>query len=362
MATSEEQVIFLTDKLNALELESRRILRALHWATKVRIILFFGLLLFVCLSAFLFYRLYHDIKTNRIAEVRRVISEQPEKFSQPLTRQIMLLAEEEGPYVADVFRKQAQEDSRLYVDAFDKERTALIANLQSRLEEKLTRTYASMLDEQEDMLKAEFPVLDDPEKLESIRNNMEKIYDQIGKRYFVEYLKSEMEDLAVKIDTFPATEPKLENVPIGEQIATEFLELVRMMIVYADNYVIPDDNAFGDGNLNAVSPARDANPGNQEASSDETKPVQKSTADDEDNEKDEENDESEGNSSEDSKDTGNSDDSNSDDSNSDDDGGEAEDDGDSDGRASQSSNNVLHEITNPFQQLLIIGGSHRVDS
>lgn len=240
MSTPEQQINLLTDKLSALELESRRILRALHWATKVRLILFFGLLLFVLVSAALFYLLFQDIKTNRITEVQRVIREQPEKFSEPLTRQIMLLAEEEGPNVADVFRKQAQEDSSLYVEAFDRERNALIKNLQTSLEEKLAISYATMLDEQEEMLIAEFPVLEDPEKLENIRNNMEKIYDKIGKRYFVDYLKDEMEELVVKIDSFPAVEPRMENIPVGEQIATEFLELVRMMIVNADNYVMPE--------------------------------------------------------------------------------------------------------------------------
>ncbi len=242
MSTPEQQVTVLTDKLNALELESRRILRALHWATKVRFILFCGLLLFALTSALLFYRLCQDIKTNRIVEFQRLIREQPEKFSQPLMQQIMLLAEEEGPYLAKVFREQVQKDSTRYVAAFDRERTNLIANLQTRLEEKLTLAYASILDEQEEMLKAEFPVLEDREKMEKVRKNLTRIYDQIGKRYFVDNLNEEIDGLVQSIDSFPVAEPKMQNVPIGEQIAAEFLEMVRMMIVYSNDYVMPEES------------------------------------------------------------------------------------------------------------------------
>lgn len=288
MSTPEQHINLLTDKLNALELESRRILRALHWATKVRLILFCGLLLFVAVSAVLFYLLFQDIRNNRIAEVQRVIREQPEKFSEPLTRQIMLLAEEEGRHVAEVFRQQAQEDSSLYVEAFDKERDALIENLQTSLEEKLAISYATMLDEQEEMLIAEFPVLEDPEKLENIRNNMEKIYDKIGKRYFVEYLKDEMEELVVKIDSFPSVDPRLDNMPVVEQIATEFLELVRMMIVNADNYVIPQNDAAGstrDSTDNAdenLESNEEDNSSSNEDSDLETSPTDEADADEDD--------------------------------------------------------------------------------
>ena len=283
MSTPEQHINLLTDKLNALELESRRILRALHWATKVRMILFCGLLLFVLASAVLFYLLYQDIKTNRIAEVQRVIREQPEKFSEPLTRQIMLLAEEEGPNVAEVFRKQAQEDSSLYVEAFDRERDTLIENLQSSLEKKLAISYATMLDDQEEMLIAEFPVLEDPEKLENIRNNMEKIYDKVGKRYFVEYLKDEMEEVAVKIDSFPAVEPRMDNMPVGEQIATEFLELVRMMIVNADNYVMPEkgvNDSARDSTEEPESSAEDDSSSNEDSESITSPADEEDTAED----------------------------------------------------------------------------------
>ncbi|MDG1873359.1 MAG: hypothetical protein P8J27_05585 [Mariniblastus sp.] len=239
MSTPEEQIEFLNEKLNELENESRRILQALNWSSKVRLILSVALLFFVLITGFLFYSLYVDIKTNRIAEVQRIINENPEEFSEPLTRQVMALAEEQGPFVVEAFRKQAQEDSELYLSAFDQERNTLISSMQNKLETKLADSYAAMLLEQEQMLREEFPVLKDPEKLAKIRANMEKVYDKIGKRYFVDSLRDEMENIADKLDTFPVSTPKVDNIPIVEQIASEMLELVRLMTINSDNYVEP---------------------------------------------------------------------------------------------------------------------------
>jgi len=247
MSTPEQQLAVLTDKLNALENESRRILRALQWATKVRMILFCALLMFVLVSLVLFYRLYVDVRYNRIALVQQTIEQQPERFSEPLTRQIMLLAEEQGPHVVEVFRAQAVEDSDVIVQALNQERTVLINNLQENMEQKLAVFSSSLLDEQEKLLVEEFPVLKDPEKMENVRKNMEKVYQQFAERYYVDFMKEELEEMAVKLDAFPPTEPKMANISIAEQIALEFIELVRMTVVYADKYVFSDDPAGENG-------------------------------------------------------------------------------------------------------------------
>jgi hypothetical protein len=239
MATQEEQIAILTESLNSLENESRKLLRAVQWSSKVRKILFAGMLLFALISAFLFYRLYNEIKNERLVAIQKIIAEQPEEFAQPLTKQIMSMAEQEGPYVAGVFRKQIEKDSKIYLAAFDKEQNELVTNLQGKLEENVFKSYATMLDENENMLREEFPILKDPEKMKFLRENMEEVYQKIGKRYYVDHLKDELQDLTVKLEKFPMSKPKFDNVPVNEQLATEFLELVRMMLVHSEHYVVP---------------------------------------------------------------------------------------------------------------------------
>jgi hypothetical protein len=242
MTNDDRRVEVLNDKLSALENESMRILNALQWATKVRMILFFGLLLFALISAFLFYRLYIDIKDERIAKVQQIIAEKPAEFSEPLTRQVMSLAEEQGPFVMDVFRKQAQQDSELYLNALDTERETLINNLQKSVEVKLAASYTKLLDEQEALLVREFPELKDPRKMENVRRNLEMVYQKVGNRYYANYLKEELDELSNRLDTFPPTEPKQYGVPVAEQIAGESLELVRMMLIASENYQAPEAN------------------------------------------------------------------------------------------------------------------------
>ena len=242
MTNHEQQIEILTEKLNVLENESRRILNALQWATKVRMILISLLLIFGAVSLLMFFRLYNDVKTRRFAEVQRLINEKPAEFSEPLTRQIMALAEEQGPHVIEVFRQQAQKDSNQYMAAFDTERATMITNLQRNVEDRLAKSYVTILDEQEKLLANEFPVLQDPVKLEIVRANLEKIYQKIGKRYYVNLLKEELDDMAEQLDTFPPTNPKQANVPVAEQVATEFLELVRLMLIHSENYQVPESS------------------------------------------------------------------------------------------------------------------------
>lgn len=169
MATQEEQIEILNKKLSELENESRRILSALRWATKVRMILFAGLLVFAVGAVFKFTGLYNEIKNQRIAEVQRIIQTEPEKFAEPLTKQLVQLMEEQGPYVMDVFREQAEKDSDAYMDAFDVEREQLVANLEEKLKVKLAASYEELLSEQEKLLVKQYPVLEDPEKLKLVR-------------------------------------------------------------------------------------------------------------------------------------------------------------------------------------------------
>ncbi|MEM9942106.1 MAG: hypothetical protein AAF939_11015 [Planctomycetota bacterium] len=244
MTSEEDQIAALTNSLNSLENESRKLLNAVQWSSKVRKILFVLVLLFAVIAVFIFYRLFVEIRDNRITKIQQIISEQPEEFVQPLTREVVAIAEKEGPYLADVFRKQAQDDTKLYIEAIEKEQNTLVDNLQKKFEKKVLESYAMMLDEQEATLKKEFPVLRDPEKMKYLRKNMEDVYEKIGKRYFVDNLKEEMESLVSKLEKFPASTPNSDTIPVAEQIATEFLELVQMMVVNSNNYVIPNDEGI----------------------------------------------------------------------------------------------------------------------
>ena len=239
MATQDEQIEILNKKLSELENESRRILNALRWATKVRMILFAGLLVFVIGAVFKFNGLYNQIKNQRIVEVQRIIQEQPETFAEPLTKQLAQLMEEQGPYVMEVFREQAEKDSDAYMDAFDIEREQLIANVEEKLKVKLAASYEELLSEQEKLLVRQYPVLEDPEKLKLVRGNVEDIYASIGDRYYLDFLQEQIEILADRLESFPIAESDQGNMPVSEQILAEMLELVRLMLIHSENYQMP---------------------------------------------------------------------------------------------------------------------------
>lgn len=254
MATQDEQIEILTKKLSELENESRRILNALRWATKVRMILFAGLLVFAVGAVVKYTGLYNEIKNQRIVEVQRIIQEEPEKFAEPLTKQLVQLMEEQGPYVMEVFREQAEKDSNAYMDAFDVERDQLIVNVEEKLKIKLAASYEELLSKQETLLVKQYPVLEDPEKLKQVRANVEKIYENIGDRYYFNFLQEQIEILADRLESFPIAESDQGNVPVGEQILAEMLELVRLMLIHSENYQMPVKENFSTATPEAKVP------------------------------------------------------------------------------------------------------------
>ncbi len=241
--THEEQITRLNDRLQRLENESRRLLDAVRWSGRVRIILVTCLVLFLFVFGALYFWLYLDVRNNRMAEYPRLIGERPEQFSEPLTRQAIQLFEMESPGVADVFLAQFNKDRATYVDLIEKERKTLTDNIVRSFEAKLNETSKSFLEEHQEVLAREFPELRDEKKMALIKDNLQDIYERIGRRYHVHFMRDRLDSLIAQIDEFPRIEPKASGVPVTEQIFSEMLELLRMMLINSENYLSPEELA-----------------------------------------------------------------------------------------------------------------------
>ena len=103
----------------------------------------------------------------------------------------------------------------------------------------MAASYEELLSEQEKLLVKQYPVLEDPEKLKLVRGNVEDIYDKIGDRYYLNFLQEQIEILADRLESFPMTDSEQANIPASEQILTEMLELVRLMLIHSENYQMP---------------------------------------------------------------------------------------------------------------------------
>jgi hypothetical protein len=237
----EEQITALTARLNELENESRRVLGALRWSSRVRKVLILGLLLFLIVFGVLYYRLYSNFMNDRLAKVRQLINDRPEEFSEPLTRQMLVLLQDQGPYVANVFRDQISADQERFSTALGAERELFSEHMIRDFEKKLNEAYDVVIQTHEQALQREFPELRDPVKMKLVHDNLQDVYERVGRRYHVDVMREHVKQVVSQIDNFPRIEPRQPNVPVPEQIATEMLELVRMMLINSEYYVTPEE-------------------------------------------------------------------------------------------------------------------------
>ncbi len=241
--SQDDQVARLTSQLEGLEQECQGILAAMRYSKNVRLILLVGLLLFVGVFSYMFYQLYQDITHRRLAEIQAEFTARQDEFVEPLTRELFLLVEDTRPEVTQVLLDRASEDAPKYMSAFDAERTTLVTNLESYLDQKLQTTFEEVVSEHQDVLSKEFPELVDGSKIDQVRKNFENAYKQVGKRYYVDYMREKLEELVTRLDKFPPAEPREPGIPVGEQVASEFLDMVRMMLVYSDRYATELDES-----------------------------------------------------------------------------------------------------------------------
>lgn len=226
-----DQVAELSQQLRVLEERAQGLLAALRWSSWVRNVLFLCLLAFVVVFGILYYQLYQDITKNKLIEFQNILAEKQQELLEPVSREVFTLVEEVGPEVLQVFQKQIEADGTKYMDAFQKEREVLMADLETHLNEVVSTAYDKMLDEHEKILQAEFPELNSESNRAKLHANMEQTYDQLVRRYYIDYFHNEIERMTMAIDKFPMSEPDETKGPLAQQVLYELMEMIQMMMV-----------------------------------------------------------------------------------------------------------------------------------
>ena len=223
----------LTAQVQRLEDESRQLLKALKWSTRVRNMTLVALIAFAAGAGAMFYNLFQEIKNNRLAEVQQLFIERQDEFLGPLTQAAMDLAEETGPEVLASFRNQLSEDSSRYLEVIGQERTAIAHSLKTHLEQHVSQLHVQFLEENEALLAEQFPELKDPQSREIFHRNLEAAFQEIGQRYYVKYFDAEYEKLVENLERFPAIRPTNADTPVAKQLAAETAKLFQMLAANA---------------------------------------------------------------------------------------------------------------------------------
>ena len=232
-----------TEPIDRLETESRQLLSALKWSTRVRHILMVATVAFILGTGTCFYALFEEIKNQRLTETQQLLLERKDEFLEPLTQAAWEVAEKTGPQVARAFQDQLANDSSRYLQVLEQERDSIGESLAAYLEQRLREEHVRFLEENESLLVQEFPELKDPQRRANFERNLEAAFEKIGRRYYVKYFEMEYEKLVENIDRFPAIRPEKPDAPVAKQLAAETAKLFQMLAADASGDSLKD-NAY----------------------------------------------------------------------------------------------------------------------
>ncbi|MGQ0635817.1 MAG: hypothetical protein ACT4QC_14495 [Planctomycetaceae bacterium] len=223
----------LSERVVAVERDARAVVDALAGARRLRWLILLVLAAFVVAVCYAFYSLATRFqKQEALDELVKVAQGRLEARSDFFSGQARDLANNVGPELKSIFLEQVQHDTPAYLSAVHAQREKLAENLQSEIETRLQAHHRKLLDQHRQLLKEEFPSVDDERLHDAMVANLSVAVDRLVKKYYIEDLKSELTALYGAWDDFPIAAPTSgDDLPLEEQLYADLIELLKLKLV-----------------------------------------------------------------------------------------------------------------------------------
>lgn len=219
----------MSPDLQAILDDSARLVEELGRARKVRRLLLLGFVIFVAVTAVMFYRLYQRLSSaENFEEISRLAQAQLADDSDLYMGEVRLLVERSAPVLTEAFYVRAKQDLPEFMRKAGLERDTLVTNLQDRVSGRMEQHYRDILDRHEAVLQDELPSAKDAAVRERLGTNLGLVFDRMVKRYYGDELKTQLVALYDGWDHFPAAEASTNpgDPPLEDQLIGSLLDVL----------------------------------------------------------------------------------------------------------------------------------------
>lgn len=223
--TAENQA--LLTRIGAIEQEIAAVKKAVRRASFTRLLLLLVTLAFLAGAVWMFYGLAREFGSKENLNLLAAKARERATSSQPaLKKELDTLVENSRPVLTEAFQKQAEADMPKYTEAFTRERDKLRANLEVRLGEKIKNRYEAAGERYQEILREEFPQVEDPELLVQVYASMEQIMEKLVQKYYSEQVRREFQEMQSTWDDFDMADLPGEGEPsLEQQFVASLLQL-----------------------------------------------------------------------------------------------------------------------------------------
>jgi hypothetical protein len=229
---SADAVAALKKQLDALSRDVE-VLAATHArARHVRLALA-GLTFALCIVIVVtFYRLANGlVQQDNLDRLMKVAEKRLEKRSDDYMRQVQLLVDTSSPVISEAFSRQVKKDLPKYFKIMEEERDQFADELQRNLSARITRKYEKELARHEDILRKEFPHINNEVQHQRMVKNLQAAIEKSVQKTYVGELQGELDKLYATWDRFPAAPAvKGTDVPLEDQLLGNLLKLLEIKL------------------------------------------------------------------------------------------------------------------------------------
>ncbi len=232
----------MKEDLQAISQQSEAVQRAaaaLSAATArsrgIRLCLMVAAVLLIAVICVEFYRLGMSVQSpdylDRLTKAgQKRVAERSDRFTQEFER----LVDHTREPLTQAFSEQVRKDMPEFMEKVEKEKDTLANNLQEEFTKKVNSHYETLLKQQEETLKKEFPTIQDPAAHERMIKNIDKAVQKLVQKFYVDDFRRQIDELVYGWDHFPeAPMPKSGEQSLTDQFIPTLLQYAALRISWS---------------------------------------------------------------------------------------------------------------------------------
>ena len=226
----------LSQKIVQIEREVDALRSAISRARTMRFVFLIALIALVLAVVYFFLQLARQVTSEKfMEEIATEARLHIENNQNDYQKQVQSLVDHSYPILTQAFSDQATKDMQKFTSAMDHEREALTNNLQTQLNDRLSKKYQGVLQEYESKMIETFPELADEKTRDKVVDNFQSIIKTLVARNYGDRFNESSQRLMSIWDQFPASEEVVGDATTLEeklvhnlmQVATEVMSIMQ---------------------------------------------------------------------------------------------------------------------------------------
>jgi len=229
---TKEEMQALSRQSEAVQRAADALSTATARARGVRLCLVVAAVLLIGVICYYFYGLGMSIQSPEYLDHltqagQKRVADRSDKF----TREFERLVDHTREPLTKAFNDQVKKDMPEFMKKAEKEKDTLAANLQEEFTKKVNAHYETLLKQQEDTLKKEFPSVQDPAAHERMIKNIDRAVQRLVKKFYIDDFRSQIDELIAGWDHFPeAPVPKSGEPSLSDQFIPTLLQYMTLRL------------------------------------------------------------------------------------------------------------------------------------